>query len=382
VSLSSQPFRLATVTAGAALLGVCALCGQTSPGRPILERSADPNDWIAYFDYGVAAIRLRPHRADSAFYWASRLDPSRAEPLLGRWVAFWLQDIGRFEAYLQERPKTLESPAVVRADSLYRRSLERNPFVPQNLRILPYAALPGYWLTDVGTQGWLAYARGDYQQALERFGRLIARNPEKYVGVHYYRALAFMPMGRFDSAGAEMQAMITTLRRRDATGTTSQVYESKELVEYGVGLLALVRGDDAGARAAFERALQENLGFAPAHGELGDLALARRAWAAAAAEYAQAVELAPADGWIRSRYGAVLANIGKPAEAVTQLREAIELEPYFADSYLTLAGALEATGDKVGAMAALEGFLARAPRRATAQIEAAQRRLAALRSAP
>jgi predicted Zn-dependent protease len=94
------------------------------------------------------------------------------------------------------------------------------------------------------------------------------------------------------------------------------------------------------------------------------------------------VELAPADGWIRSRYGAVLANIGKPAEAVTQLREAIELEPYFADSYLTLAGALEATGDKVGAMAALEGFLARAPRRATAQIEAAQRRLAALRSAP
>jgi tetratricopeptide (TPR) repeat protein len=382
VTLSSRPCRFATVIAGAALVGICTLRGQAAPGRPVLGRSADLNDWIAYFDYGAAVIRSRPHRADSAFYWATRLDPSRAEPLLGRWVAFWLQDIGRFEAYLKERPKTLASPVVVQADSLYRRSLERNPFVPQNLRILPYAELPGEWLTDVGTQGWLAYAQGDYPRAVERFARLLARNPEKYVGVRYYRALAFIPMGRFDSAGAEMRAMIATLRRMDTTGTTFQIYESKELVEYGVGLLALVQGDNAGARAAFERALQENLGFAPAHVELGNLALARRDWTGAASEYAQAVELAPADGWIRSRYGAVLANIGMPAEAVTQLQVAIELEPYFADSYLTLAGALEATGDRAGAMRALEGFLSRAPRRATEQMEGAQRRLSALRSAP
>jgi tetratricopeptide (TPR) repeat protein len=379
VTLTSRPFRLATVITGAALLGVGALRGQAPPGRPYLGRSADLNDWIAYFDYGVAGIRSRPHRADSAFYWASRLDPSRAEPLLGRWVAFWLQDIGRFEAYLEERPQTLQSPAVVRADSFYRRSLERNPFVPQNLRILPYAELRGRWLTDVGTRGWLAYAKGNYQWALELFGRLVARDPEKYVGARYYRALAYVPMRRFDSAAVEMQAMITTLRRMDTTGTF-HVYESKELVEYGIGLLALVQGDNAGARAAFERALQENLGFAPAHAELGDLALARRDWAAAAGEYAQAVELAPADGWIRSRYGAVLANIGQAAEAVVQLRQAIELEPYFADSYLTLGEALEATGDRAGAIHAFEDFLSRAPRRATQQIENAQRRLAAMRA--
>ena len=77
-----------------------------------------------------------------------------------------------------------------------------------------------------------------------------------------------------------------------------------------------------------------------------------------------------------------MANIGQPVEAVTQLQEAIALEPYYADSYLLLAGALEATGDRAGAITALEGFLSRAPRRATEQIEAAQRRLTALRSAP
>jgi tetratricopeptide (TPR) repeat protein len=392
-----RPFRIASAITGGVLLGVGALCGQAPPGRPALARSSDLNDWTAYFDYGIEMLRTqphrvdsysadapptRPHRADSAFYWASRLDPSRAEPLLGRWVAFWLQDIGRFEDYLEEKPKVLQSPAVIQADSLYRRALERNPFVPQNLRILPYNQLPGRWLSDLGTQGWLAYVQGDYPRAVERFARLIARDPDKHVRVRYYRALAFIPIHRYDSAAVEMRALIATLRRMDTTGTTSGVYESKELAEYGLGLLAMAQGDNAGAQAAFERALQENLGFAPAHMELGDLALTRRDWAGAAREYAAAVEVAPADGWIRSRYGAVLANIGQPAEAVTQLRQAIALEPYFADSYLSLAGALEATGDRPGAITALEGFLSRAPRRATEQIEAAQRRLSALRASP
>ena len=379
-----------------ALLGASALYAQ-EPGRPNLDRSADRNDWTAYFDYGVEMLRTQPPgagaygtqgrprqplRADAAFYWASRLDPSRAEPLLGRWVAFWLQDIGRFEAYLNENPKVLRSPAVLRADSLYRRALERNPFVPQNLRILPYNDLPGRWVADLGTQGWLAYAGGDYPRALERFGRLIARDPDKHVWARYYRALAFMPTRQYDSAGAEMRALIATLRRVDTTGTTSAVYESKELVEYGIGLLAFVQGDNAGAQAAFERALQENLGFGPAHVELGDLALTRRDWATAAREYAAAVELAPTDGWIRSRYGAVLASAGRSAEAVEELRRAIELEPYFADSYLTLGAALGVTGDRPGAIRALEDFLARAPRRATDQIARAQGLLASLRGGP
>jgi tetratricopeptide (TPR) repeat protein len=379
VNVPSRACRLAAITA-AALLGVGALRAQNPPGRPRLARPGDVNDWTAFFDYGAAVLRSQPHLADSAFYWASRLDPSRAEPLFGRWVAFWVEDLGRFQEYLDDRPKTLQSPAVLRADSLYLRALQRNPFVPQNLRIVPYDMLGGRWREDPGTQGWLAYARGDYERAAERFSRLIARNPDKYVTVHFYRALAFIPLRRYDSAGAEMQAFITTLRRIDSTGTTSPVYESKEMVEYGIGLLALVRGDNAAARAAFERALQENLGFVPAHVRLGDLALARRDGAAAAGEYAQAVELAPSDGWIRSRYGVVLSTMGRWSDAVAQLRQAIELEPYFADPYLTLGGALEATGDRAGAMRALEDFLARAPRSATEQMETAQRHLTALRS--
>jgi tetratricopeptide (TPR) repeat protein len=372
--------RIALVLAAAGLLGTGASRGQNPPGRPRLARPGDVNDWTAYFDYGVAMLRSAPHLADSAFYWASRLDPSRAEPLLGRWVAFWVEDLGRFEEYIDGRPKTLQSPAVLRADSLYWRALQRNPFVPQNLRIVPYDMLRGRWREDPVTQGWLAYAQGNYQRAADLFARMIARNPDKYARIHLNRALAFVPLRRYDSAAAEMQVWITALRRMDSTATTSPVYESKEMVEYGIGLLALVRGDNAAARAAFERALQENLGFVPAHVRLGDLALARRDLAAAAGEYAQAVDLAPSDGWIRWRYGVALSSISRWADAVAQLRQAIALEPYYADPYLTLGGALEATGDQAGAIKALEDFLARAPRSATDQIEMAQRHLTVLRS--
>lgn len=374
------PFRIVVVLTTAALFGTGGSRGQNPPGRPRVGQRGDVNDWTAYFDYGAAVLRATPHLADSAFAWASHLDPSRGEPLLGRWVAFWVANLGRFQEYLAERPSTRNAPDVLRAESLYVRALERNPFVPQNLRIVPYDMLPGRWREDPGTQGWLAYAQGDYQRAADRFARLIARNPDRYVNIRYYRALCFIPQRRYDSAGAEMRVLITTLRRLDSTGASSSYYESKEMIEYGVGMLALVQGDNAGARAAFERALQENLGFVPAHVRLGDLALARRDSAAAAGEYAQAVELAPTDGWIRWRYGAVLSSIGRSADAVAQLRQAIDLEPHYADPYLSLAGALETAGDRAGAIQALEDFLARAPRRATEQIATAQRLLTAFRS--
>jgi tetratricopeptide (TPR) repeat protein len=369
--------------AGAAhAAGVRPMHGQAPPGRPRLAQSADTNDWTVYFDYGAAILRRQPNRADSAFYWASRLDPSRAEPLFARWVAFWLKDLRRFQDFLEESPRVLHSAVVLQADSFYLRALERNPFVPQNLRILPYDELPGRWREDLNTQAWLAYAEGNYQRAVDRFARLLALNPDKHVYTHFHRALAFVPLRLYDSAGAEMSALITTLRRQDTTGTTSAVYESKELVEYGIGLLAMVRRDNAGARAAFERALQENLAFVPAHAMLGDLALARRDAVAAASEYAQAVDLAPTDGWMRHRYGTALLNIGRPADAVAQFLRAIELEPSYADPYLGLGRALETVGDGSGAVRALDEYVRRAPRRATQHIENAQRRLAALRAGP
>ena len=68
------------------LLAFAALCvgiplyGQGEPPRPSLPRGADANDWEAYFDEGEQRFQDLPVQARDYFYWASRLDPSRAEP--------------------------------------------------------------------------------------------------------------------------------------------------------------------------------------------------------------------------------------------------------------------------------------------------------------
>src|SRR5574341_2008913 len=78
--------------------------------RPRLRSGADTNDWEVYFDRGVEGLRGRSARhAEPALYWASRLDPTRAEPLFARWVAFWLRDPGRYLRYLQDDPEVLEA---------------------------------------------------------------------------------------------------------------------------------------------------------------------------------------------------------------------------------------------------------------------------------
>jgi tetratricopeptide (TPR) repeat protein len=368
------------VLVGAALFAAAGPSpAQRDPDRPRLPRGADTNDWEAYFDFAVDIIRGQPNKADTAFYWASRLDPSRAEPLFGRWVAFWMRDLGRFRDYLDERPQVLESQAVRDAEAFNLRAQERNPFVPQTLWILPFDQLPGRWRETLYVRGWLAYARRDFAKAAEHFGREIDRDPERNVWVRYDRALAFVPLFLYDSAAVEMRELIATLRRRDTT-ITSPIYQSKEMVEYGIGLLALAQGDLVTARKAFERALEENLGFVPAHAMLADLALARRDSVIGVREYAQAVELAPDDAWLRHRYGAALLNLRRPREAAAELRTSIALEPFFADSYLVLARALELLGDREGTARALEDYLRRAPRRHAQQIPDAQRRLEALRA--
>ncbi|HUO51410.1 MAG TPA: tetratricopeptide repeat protein, partial [Gemmatimonadaceae bacterium] len=129
---------------------------------------------------------------------------------------------------------------------------------------------------------------------------------------------------------------------------------------------------------AQERALEENLAFAPAHVAMGQLAAARGDTGAAATEFGLAVELSPADGAMRYWYGVALVKAQRGADAVAQLTEAVRLEPYFADGYLALGDARALAGDGAKAAAAYAEFLKRAPRSESANIDRAKRRLAEL----
>jgi tetratricopeptide (TPR) repeat protein len=369
----------------AALLLLVALHGaqaQDAPlPRPTLARSADTNDWRAYYDYAVANIGAYPTRADSAFRWAARLDPTRADPLFGSWVTFWLRDLTRFENWLRNDPRTLSEPAVLQANTLYWEAMYRNPFVPQMLFVIPFDKLPGRWSGDLGTQGVLAYARLDYARAANYFGRLIQRDPEKNASARLFRALTFVGTRSYDSAHAEMAALATTLRARSER-TTSSIYESLEMTYYRIGMLDLVQGRIEAAREAFGHAIEENLAFYPAHAMMGDVALARGDVSGATTAFRQAAQLAPDDAWIQFRLGSALARMQRPGEAVEPLQRAITLDPFFAEPYLTMADVLSALGHREEAIRALEDFLRRAPASLPEKIATAQRRLRTLQSAP
>jgi tetratricopeptide (TPR) repeat protein len=329
--------------------------------RPKLNAQADTNSWVAYYDYGVAQLRVNRRLAAAAFAWSSRLDPSRAEPLFARWVVYWASNPGWFQDYLQDRPQVVNSPQVLKVDSLYWRAVLRNPFVPRHLALVMYDDLPGEWSTDPFTQALLAYDGERYADAVRGFSGLVRRDPVKYNYVRFHLALCFTAQRQFDSAAAEVSALLAEMRRRNEA-RFSRFYDSQELYEYSLALLQLAHGDVPAGRASLGRSLQENLGFYPAHAELGELALADRDTAQALAEYGQAAELGPEDGIMRFHYGVTLLGVHRLDEAEGELRRAIELEPLYAPPYLALASLLEERGASQEALAQYQAFVTRAAR--------------------
>jgi len=108
------------------------------PKRPELPAAADTNNWEAYYDAGVEWLNNREHaNAEAAFYWSSRLNPRRAEPLFARYTTAWARDIQRFGRYLQRDPEKPLAEEMQRIDSLRYRAVLRNPLVFQGGVIAP-----------------------------------------------------------------------------------------------------------------------------------------------------------------------------------------------------------------------------------------------------
>ncbi len=350
---------------------------QDEPRRPKLDSKADTNDWESYYDWGVEHLKARASKSQVAFYWANRLDPSRAEPIYGQWIAYWQLDLSEFDDYLRGRQRILDDPKVQAAEDFRTRALWRNPFVNRALLMVLIDQLPGRSSNDGITNALLDYANQRYADALSIFGQTIARDPARYAYLRFDRATVFAQIRRYDSAAVEMAQLLDEMRREDRKHLV-YAYESKEMFEYALGLLDGAMGRLDSARAAQERALVETLAVAPAHAALAQIARAQRDTATAAREYAAAIELEPKDGTYRLQYGNALLAAGRVDEAVEQMRQAVRLEPYYAETYLGLASALQTRGDSAGAVAAYRDYLARAPRRASSEIDQARARLAAL----
>ncbi|MBD0320834.1 MAG: tetratricopeptide repeat protein [Gemmatimonadetes bacterium] len=341
------------------------------PERPALPRGADPNSWESYFDLGMRLVPATPSKAEAAFYWASRLDPSRAEPLYGRWAAFHLKDIGRLERYLADDARVLARNDVLRADSLRWHAYRRNPFVHRGLDLVLLDQLPGRWGDDQATRAWISYGEANFARAAEHFGRIAGRSPR----FAFWAVLANVSGGRYAEATVHLDSLLARTRREE-TRRLVRPDESKEMYEYALGLLLRAQNKNAEAAAALNRALLENLAFYPAWVQLGDMALKEGRIAEAVEQLQQAAEIAPEDGYLQYRLGEALLQSGKPAEAVSALRRASRLEPYHAAVDLLLGTALDRAGDTSAAKEAYTRYLLRAPAAARVEREHVERWLA------
>lgn len=366
-----------------------------APRRPALAAAADTNDARAYLRLGTQSIESRPAVAADAFYWAYQLDPTLAEALYGRYAALLLSNPRRLVNYWNGDRRTVRSAEVLAMDSLYFRALTMDPFlyrrfethvlrtylrevVRQDAQLagvqLPEALLErevSAYLRDAGP--WLqaldAYASGRFEDALRLYNEALPRARSKS-GLRAERGRLFAHVGNNQGAAAEFALALEEMRKEDQRNLVF-LYESKALMEHGVGMLHERMGQAGPAHEAYGRALTEDLSFYPAHVRLGVMALAAGDTATALSELDLAALAAGSDAAVLYTYGAVLAQLGRLDQAAEQLTRASQVAPHYADPHLAMGVVRDGQGNVAGALESYRAFLARAPgshrRRAVAE---------------
>jgi tetratricopeptide (TPR) repeat protein len=357
----------------------------SEPPRPRLDASADTNEAGAYYRLGGALLHTEPRRAAEAYYWASRLDPTRQDAVYARRIALLLQNPQRLVRYMDGDRQVVRSPDMRAADSLYLRSLMMNPFM---LRGYDDLLLNGYaeeWARSIDSTtgsrnaGAVRYAIDSYMRraspymkalyaytgrrfddALRDYG-VALRSSRNKAWLHAERAHIYFLTGRFAETEAEMNAAITESRKRDEKQIV-HFYDSRALYEYSLGYVLHTAGRHDDAIEAYGRALQEDLSYYPAHHRTAAILLERGDTAAAIGFLALAAAVETVDAQTRLFYAVLLGLTGDALGAEAQLTLLIEREPYFARPYAELGHVLERLGRTEEAIAAYSAYLERAAR--------------------
>src|SRR5690349_10653505 len=334
--------------------------------RPRLWADADTNSAKVYYDLAEPMVRngFKLDTAEMALYWASRLDPSWSEPIYAR-------SLIPLDALLRDRSvtwqQTRSSLAVTKLaltehqvqsiDSLQRIAWDRNPFLYTELEFRRSFLIPR---RDPFQVGYYLFSTRRFAEAESLFAIGLKQHPEEF-GARTYRARALFYLGKYDDVVVELEAARDTIRQRQLAHSIPIVF-SVEMYEFAIGIARVQQDDFPAAKAAFERALTENLGFYWAHVRLAGAALALQDTAAAITELGEAVQIEGRDPVLRLYYGGVLQESGKFEEAVSQLQEAIALDPRYAAPYFQLAVTYHQKGQRKAAIEQYRQFLARSAR--------------------
>lgn len=363
-------FRVMAMVLCGIVLGASSLLGQKAPKRPRLPPGQDSNSAVAYYLVGHKALETDVEKAAAAFYWASRIDPGWAAPVYGRYVALLLilpqYDLTLF---LTDREKARKDKHLARLDSMLYAATLRDPFVDRRLD----AAIINLWLLreygdvdmrDLGKYdrrftAWAASARSDYALANKIYREEIERRPDD-IDLRFGSGRNFFAQRQFDSALVAVRATLDLIRETDEDEYRIG-WVPHEFSEYSVGYLHAILGHWDSASAAYERALLDDIKFAPAHRELAKARLAMRDTAGAIAEYSEAVTLMPNDGSYLYELGMLLMGTKQIDSASKMFQRATVAEPYFPLPYYPLGIIMEASGFTAEARKNYEQFLQFAP---------------------
>ena len=327
--------------------------------RPALPAGADTNDAVAYYRLGDSIEFRQQGVADRALYWAIRLDPTMADAYLARWE---LRTHGNgYRLYPDDsvRRASRQSPNEKAAnDSLRVTALMYDPFLDEALDIPPQINNLKEWQTnrDPGTAGLWWYARGDFAKAVKKWGEAIRKKPV-YAGLHVPRAFAWVHLHQADSAVADLTALIGAIDR--IQDSTVAPYLSKDFLYYAIGVLRGGQKRYAEARAAYEGALVENLGFYMAHMRLSAVALFLHDTTTALNELETATLMRSDDPVLHTLRGSIFDASHRFDEAELDLRAALHADTDYALPYAFLGHVAEQRHDTTRALSAYHEYLAR-----------------------
>jgi tetratricopeptide (TPR) repeat protein len=173
-------------------------------------------------------------------------------------------------------------------------------------------------------------AQGSLNEALEQFRLALASNPAM-IDAHLNIGTVLSKLGRFDEALASY---------RDVLALDPNMAEA----HFNAGNAFQAQGRHNAAIASFERALALRADYAEAHVNLGSLIGRLGDYAGAEAHYRRAVALKPNPTHLVCLGGSLAAQ-GRIDEEEVFYRQALALDPHYADAHQNLAWMLLKCGD-------------------------------------
>jgi Tfp pilus assembly protein PilF len=332
--------------------------------RPALTDTADdPNDPIAYYRLGARVMDSHQGLADRAFYWAIRLDPYFPQAYQARWTL--LRQRLNWRLSPDSTIRWRDEAATRAADSLLYRAIAYDPFVNDPIDARRFAAFYGRLQRqprDPLINGARAYAEGNYRKALDHWGQAIRRD-RRLPFLHVARAHAWVRLRQLDSAITELSTLVSRLETIERDSLIAP-YASKGHFDYAIGFLYARQDRFVEARAAYQRALEENLGSYIVHVRLAGIALSDQDTTAALNALETALLIEPEDLFVRTYYGALLAEAGHYADARRELETVVRADSDYALPYLYLGRVRDRTGDSSTARGWYARYLAHAARTA------------------